>query len=98
MKGEIHSLYQEAIYARASGKLSYDIIALISLIDQVKNATLRLIRNELRMVEMARVTGTIASNANLKLPEAESSPIDNNSMIIAGGCNGFGPITDYHST
>ena len=94
MKGEIHSLYQEAIYACTSEKLSYDIIALISLIDRVKNAALRLIRNELHMVEMAPVTGTIASNANLKLPEAESSPIDNDSAIIAGGCSGFEPNTD----
>ena len=40
LKGEIHSLYQESIYAHASEKLSYDIIGLISLIDQVKNAAL----------------------------------------------------------
>ena len=30
LKGEIHSLYQESIYAHASVKLSYDIIGLIS--------------------------------------------------------------------
>ena len=40
LKGEIHSLYQESIYAHASEKLSYDIIDLISLIDRVKNAVL----------------------------------------------------------
>ena len=40
LKGEIHSLYQKAIYAHASEKLSYDIIGLISLINRVKNAVL----------------------------------------------------------
>ena len=46
LKGEIHSLYQESIYAHASEKLSYDIIGLISLIARVKDAALRLIRND----------------------------------------------------
>ena len=46
LKGEIHSLYQESIYAHASEKLSYDIIGLISLIARVKTAALRLIRND----------------------------------------------------
>ena len=45
LKGEIHSLYQESIYAHASEKLSYDIIGLISLIDQVKNAALPVMLN-----------------------------------------------------
>ena len=40
LKGEIHLLYQESIYAHAPEKLSYDIIGLISLIDCVKNAAL----------------------------------------------------------
>ena len=38
LKGDIHSLYQEALYARVTDKLSYDIIGLVSLIDQVKRA------------------------------------------------------------
>ena len=62
MKGEIHSLYQEALYAHVSDKLSYDVIGLISLIDRVKNITLRLIRNDVRMAETARVNNIIDSN------------------------------------
>ena len=38
LKGAIHSLYQEALYARVTDKLSYDIIRLIALIDRVKRA------------------------------------------------------------
>ena len=40
LKGEIHSLYQESIYAHASEKLSYDVIGLISLIDWLKTPRL----------------------------------------------------------
>ena len=43
LKGNTHSLYQEALYTRVSDKLSYDIIGLISLIDRVKRAALRYI-------------------------------------------------------
>ena len=43
LKGEIHFLYQEALYAHVSDKLSYDVIGLISLIDRVRNAALRYI-------------------------------------------------------
>ena len=46
LKGEIHSLYQESIYAHASEKLSYDIIGLVSIIALVKDAAIRLIRND----------------------------------------------------
>ena len=35
LKGDIHSLYQEALYARVTDKLSYDIIGLVALIDRV---------------------------------------------------------------
>ena len=63
LKGEIHSLYQESIYAHAPEKLSYDVIGLISLIDRVKNTALRLIRNDECMAETARVNNIIASNA-----------------------------------
>ena len=38
LKGDIHSLYQEALYARVTDKLSYDIIGLVALIDCVKRA------------------------------------------------------------
>ena len=46
LKGSIHSLYQDALYARVTDKLSYDTISLIALIDHVKQATKRYIRNE----------------------------------------------------
>ena len=46
LKGEMHSLYQESIYAHASEKLSYDIIGLVSVIARIKGAGLRLIRNQ----------------------------------------------------
>ena len=36
LKEDIHSLYQEALYARVADKLSYDIIGLVALIDRVK--------------------------------------------------------------
>ena len=71
LKGEIHSLYQESIYAHASEKVSYDIIGLISLIDWVKNAELRLIRNELCMAETACINNVIASNAKQRLSESD---------------------------
>ena len=44
--GEIQSLYQESIHAHASVRLSYDIIGLLSLIARIKNAAIRLIRND----------------------------------------------------
>ena len=36
LKGAIHLLYQEALYARVTHRLSYDIIGLVALIDRVK--------------------------------------------------------------
>ena len=84
MKEEIHSLYQKALCAHVSEKLSYDVIDLISLSDRVRNAALRYIRNEERMAELARVNNTIGSNAKQRLSESDPSPHDNNSLIIAG--------------
>ena len=46
MKGAIHSLYQDALYAQVTDKLSYDIISRIALIDRVKRAATRYIWNE----------------------------------------------------
>ena len=46
------------------------------------------------MAETARVNNIIASNAKQRLSESDSSPRDNNSVIIAGGCSGFEPNTD----
>ena len=93
LKGEIHSLYQESIYAHAPEKLSYNIIGLVSLIDQVKHAALRLIRNEAHMAETTRVNNVIASNAIQRLSQSDPSPCDNNSIIIAGGCSGYNSST-----
>ena len=75
MKGKIHSLYQEALYAHVSDKLSYDIIGLVSLIDWVKNAALRYIRNEERMAETTCVNKIIASNAKQRLSNSDPSPV-----------------------
>ena len=55
-------------------KLSYEIIGLISLIDRVKNAALRLIRNEERMAETARINSVIASNAQQRLSQSGPPP------------------------
>ena len=44
IKGNINSLYQEALYARVTDKLSYDIIGQIALIDRVKHTAQRLIQ------------------------------------------------------
>ena len=38
LKGSIHSLYQDTLYARVTDKLSCGIISLIALIDRVKRA------------------------------------------------------------
>ena len=46
LKGDIHSLYQEALYARVTDKLSYEIIGLVALIDHVKRAANRYLINE----------------------------------------------------
>ena len=49
LKGAIHSLYQEALYARVTNKLAYDIIGLVALIDCVKQAAYRYLRIENRI-------------------------------------------------
>ena len=36
LKGDIHSLYQEALFAQVTHKLSYEIIGLVALIDRIK--------------------------------------------------------------
>ena len=52
LKGSIHPLYQDALYAWVTDKLSYDIISLIALIDSVKRAANRYIRNENRIANL----------------------------------------------
>ena len=63
------------------------LLGLVSLIDRVKRAALRYIQNEERIAETTCVNKIIASNAKEKLSELNSSPCDNNSLIIAGGCS-----------
>ena len=46
------------------------------------------------MAETTCVNKIIASNAKQRLSDLESSPRDNNSLIIAGGCSGFELNTD----
>ena len=94
LKGNIHSLYQEALYARVTDKLSYDIIGLVALIDRVKCAAHRYIQNEERIADTIRVNNIIASDAKENLSEPGSAPRDNDSLIIAGGCSVFEHNTD----
>ena len=96
LKGAIHSLYQEALYARVTDKLSYDIIGLVALIDRVKWAADRYIRNENR-IENTKVLSTehnsnaVTNDINERVYELGLVPCDNNSRIIASG---FEPLTD----
>ena len=95
MKGCIHSLYQEALYARVSDKLSYDIIGQVALIDQVKRAAHRYIRNEERIADTQRVNNKdITGDVKESLSEPGPASSDNQSLIIAGGCSGFEHNTD----
>ena len=51
LKEGIQSLYQKSIYAQVSAKLSYEIIEMISVIGQIKNAGVRLIRSQEAVTE-----------------------------------------------
>ena len=64
------------------------------MIDRVKRAAHRYIRNEEHIAETIRVNKIIASDAKEDLSELASAPCDNNSLIIAGGCSGFEHNTD----
>ena len=79
LKGNIHSLYQETLYARVSDKLSYEIIGLVASIDRVKCAAHRYIRNEERIADTIRVNNIIASDAKENLSKLGSAPCDNDS-------------------
>ena len=46
LKGEIHSLYYESILAHTAERLSYDILGLRSVIDRIKRAGVRLVRDQ----------------------------------------------------
>ena len=94
LKENIHSLYQEALYARLTDKLSYDIIGLVALIDRVKRPAHRYIQNEERIADTIHVNNIIASDSKENLSEPGPASSDNQSLIIAGGCSGFEHNTD----
>ena len=99
LKGIIHSFYQEAIYARVTDKLSYDIISLIALIDHVKRAANRYIRNENRMantivLNVKPSNKTATNDISERVSELGVIPSDNNSPIVASGRSGFETLTD----
>ena len=62
LKGDIHSLYQEALYARVTDKLSYDIIGLVALIDRVKRAADQYLRNEQQIANATALNAEQSSN------------------------------------
>ena len=95
MKGDIHSLYQEA---RVTDKLLYEIIDLVALIDCVKRAANKYLRNEERIANTTTVSTehsskTVTNDINERLSELGSVPCDNDSL--AGGCSGFEPLTNF---
>ena len=99
MKGDIHSLYQEALYAQVTNKLSYEIIGLVALIDHIKRAANRYLRNEERIANTTTVntehsSKTVTNDINERLSELGSVPCANDSLIIAGVCSGFEPLTN----
>ena len=75
-------------------KLSYDIIGLVALIDQVKRAANRYLRNEERIASTKLISKIITNDIKERLSEPGSVPCDNDSLIIAGGCSGFETLTD----
>ena len=85
LKEKIYSLYQESIYAHAPEKLSYDIIGLVSLIDRVKHAALRLIRNEAGIAETTRVNNVITSNAIQWLSQSDASLMTITPLLLLVG-------------
>ena len=94
LKENIHSLYQEALYARVTDKLSYDIIGLVGLIDRVKRAAQRYIRSEEQITEIIHVNDIAASEVKESLSEPDAAPCKSDSLIIAGRCSGFEHNTD----
>ena len=87
------------MYARAIDKLSYDIIGLVALIDRVKRAANRYLCNEQRIANTTALNAehsskTVTNDINERVSELGSVPCDNDSLIIAGGCSGFEPLTN----
>ena len=77
-------------------KLSYDIIGLVALIDHVKRAADRYIRNEKQMANTTVLNTEHSSNndINERVSELGVVPSDNNSPIVASGHSGFETLTD----
>ena len=98
LKGSIHSLYQEALYGQVTDKLSYDIISLITLIDNVKRAADRYIRNEIwsanTTINSVEPSNILAAN-DINEMESDLGVIatDYNSTIVASGSSGFETLT-----
>ena len=70
-----------------------------SLIDCVKQAANRYLRNEERIANTTTLNAehsskTVANDINERLSELGSVPCDNESLIIAGGCSGLEPLTN----
>ena len=82
------------MYARVTNKLSYVVIGLVALIDRVKRAANRYLRNEEQIVNTTTLNAKhsskpITNDVNEGLSELGSGPCDDDSLIIAGGCSGF---------
>ena len=80
-------------------KLSYDIIGLVALIDRVKRAANRYIRNENQIANTMILSTEHDSNIgindiNERVSEQGLVPSDNNPPIIASGRSGFETLTD----
>ena len=65
----------------------------------VKRAANRYLRNEERIANTMTISTehsskTVANDINERLSELGSVPCDNESLIIAGGCSGFEPLTN----
>ena len=77
-----------------TNKLSYDIIGLVALIDSVKQAADRYLRNEQRIANAERSSNTVTNDINERVSELEPVPSDIDSLIIASGCSGYEPLTN----
>ena len=75
-------------------KLSCDIIGLVALIDRVKRAAARYLRNEEQIAITKLNSEPNANGVNEGLSELGPAHCDNDSLIIAGGCNGFETLTN----
>ena len=81
-------------------KLSYEIIGLVALIDRVKQAANIYLCNEERIANTTTISTehsskTVINDINERLSELGSVPCDNESLIIASGCSGFEPLTNF---